>query len=678
MMKHNDSTWLAGASVLAVIACGAVALVEPARAAPGDSIKAGELVVEPPTLISLGFEWTVDGDANRNAAAALTYRRKGDTQWRTGLPLLRLQNERTAYANTLDYTAPNMFSGSLFDLAENTDYEIRLTLSDPDGAGGEVDRIVTARTRAEPQPFAGGRTFHVYPFDFKGERQQPAFSGLLAAYYMDSLGGDWSRASPPRVQPGDTVVVHAGVYKDFNRHSYSHEIDSRGTTCCGTPWDGTFFLTQGGTPERPIAIKAAGDGEVVFDGDGNNVLFNVMGADNIYFEGITFRNTNLAIEAGQKRIAGAQGLTVKRSHFTDVGVAVHSDWSGSKNFYIADNVINGRNDPNALAGWLRQWPWAARADFEQKRLMSSYYAISIYGSGHVVAYNRVTNFHDGIDHATYGMPDGYPDTPRDRMPVSIDFYNNDISNVHDNCFESDGAMRNIRIFRNRCFNTATGGMSPQPIFGGPVYFVRNVVYNAVYGPLKIQADPAGILVYQNTYIGEVAQLTPASNMHFRNNLIVGQNARGPVFAIDTHTPWSSSDYNGFFVNGGPIADTGKPAEYAFQWNSPPAGAAVDYKSPREMRRFKTLAEYSKATGQDTHSRAVDYSVFVKAAAPDFADPTHVYKPDDVDLRLAPRSKAIDAGVALPGITDGFAGKAPDLGAYELGAELPQYGPRPAR
>ena len=107
-----------------------------AAAAPGDSIKAGELVVEPPTLISLGFEWTVEGDANRNAAAAVAYRRKGETQWRTGLPLLRLQNERTAYANTLDYTAPNMFAGSLFDLAENTEYEVRLTLTRPRRRGG--------------------------------------------------------------------------------------------------------------------------------------------------------------------------------------------------------------------------------------------------------------------------------------------------------------------------------------------------------------------------------------------------------------------------------------------------------------------------------------------------------------------------------------------------------------
>jgi hypothetical protein len=47
----------------------------------------------------------------------------------------------------------------------------------------------------------------------------------------------------------------------------------------------------------------------------------------------------------------------------------------------------------------------------------------------------------------------------------------------------------------------------------------------------------------------------------------------------------------------------------------------------------------------------------------------------VDLRLAPRSRAVDAGVVLPGLTDGFAGRAPDLGAYEQGKELPHYGPR---
>jgi hypothetical protein len=39
----------------------------------------------------------------------------------------------------------------------------------------------------------------------------------------------------------------------------------------------------------------------------------------------------------------------------------------------------------------------------------------------------------------------------------------------------------------------------------------------------------------------------------------------------------------------------------------------------------------------------------------------------VDLRLREGSAAVDAGIELPGITDGFQGRAPDLGAYELGA-----------
>jgi hypothetical protein len=30
---------------------------------------------------------------------------------------------------------------------------------------------------------------------------------------------------------------------------------------------------------------------------------------------------------------------------------------------------------------------------------------------------------------------------------------------------------------------------------------------------------------------------------------------------------------------------------------------------------------------------------------------------------------------IPNVTDGYTGKAPDLGAYEFGAPVPHYGPR---
>src|SRR5262245_43105109 len=210
------------------------ALISSAHAAVENRTTTGEVIVEPPTLIALGFEWEIQGDDNRNAQVRVDYRKQGDAKWARGLDLLRLQKEEVYTRGALDYTSPNMFSGSLFDLTENTDYEVKLILTDPDGVSGETEKTLSVRTRAEPQPAKGGRVFHVYPPGFTGPKEQPAFSGLLEAYYMASLGGDWSRASPPRVQAGDTVLMHAGVYLSKHDH-YSHEINSKFTTCCGTP-----------------------------------------------------------------------------------------------------------------------------------------------------------------------------------------------------------------------------------------------------------------------------------------------------------------------------------------------------------------------------------------------------------------------------------------------------------
>jgi hypothetical protein len=661
---------------LLVLLLAGTALSTNVRAA--NSTIAGNLETDPPTLMALGFAWHIDGDDNRNAMVRVEYRRQGDAPWSKGMDLMRQQREEMFLRGAYQITLGNLFAGSVIDLQEDTPYEVRLTLTDPDGVTGEAMRNLLVRTRAEPKAATGGRVFHVYPPGFTGRREQPAFSGLLEAYYMASLGGDWSRASPPRVRAGDVIKMHAGLYLSKHDH-YSHEINSRFTTCCGTPWDGTYYLTQDGTADKPIAIVAAGDGEVIFDGDNNTVLFNLMGGDYQYFEGITFRNTGIAIEAGMKGIAGSRGLTVKHSRFVAVGTAVHSDWSGSRGFYIADNDMLGRESLDYVFTWYGIEPWVSRPDFAERGKMKSFYAVSIYGGGHVMAYNRVRGFHDGLDHATYGAPDDYPETPVDRLPAAIDIYNNDVSVMHDNCFETDGSVRNVRVLRNRCFNAVLGAMSPQPVFGGPVYFIRNVVYNAWWGPVKIHGESSGIFYLNNTYVGEFKQLQPTSNMHLRNNLIMGQGTTPRVFAVDSFTNYSSSDYNGFRPNPG--------VKENFAWNSPPfeeqrnfyparkAEGLTGQTAPLQQRSFATLADYAKATGQDRHSRIVDYDIFVHAAAPDFSDPTHVVAVDSIDLQLRKGAVAIDSGVAIPNITDGFLGRAPDLGAYEFGAPLPHYGPR---
>jgi hypothetical protein len=156
--------------------------------------------------------------------------------------------------------------------------------------------------------------------------------------------------------------------------------------------------------------------------------------------------------------------------------------------------------------------------------------------------------------------------------------------------------------------------------------------------------------------------------------MLGQNSSASVFSVNTNTNYTSSDYNGFRLN---------PGNESFQWNSPPFNVAIipaDGKGPVkiENRKFATLEAYQQATKQDQHSILVDYDVFMKVAkldAKDLATVQRLYKAEDLDFRLRPGSAAVDKGVAIPNVTDGFTGPAPDLGALEVGQPVPVYGPR---
>ncbi|MCZ2148521.1 MAG: hypothetical protein LC126_12175 [Bryobacterales bacterium] len=666
----------------------------------------GELVVDPPTLINLGFEWLIEGDDNRNAAVEVSYRKAGDSAWKQALPLLRLQGEQIYQPQgVFQVVTPNMFAGSILDLDPGTRYEARFVLSDPDGipgsgGGKSVTRTVTVSTRPEPKPYAGGRVFHVYHPDYKGPRQEPAFDAVMCAYNYYCGGGDTVTAGRPRVKPGDMILVHAGVYKYHPEYYGSvmkfpailndHSVNAT------TPFEGTYYLTAGGTPEKPIVIKAAGDGEVIFDGNGNFNLFNVKAANYNYFEGITIRNTDIAIWAGTQFIAGSKGLTVKHCRFENVNIGIFTNYSGSSNFYIADNYFHGRDDPNHLLGWNGAF-WAPFNGVDGQKfppVMASYTAVRLYGPGHVVAYNYIADFHDGVDIETYGNPDGshavdgpfYPPRDKwDRRPVSIDFYNNYMTNFHDNAFEIDGSMHNIRVMRNMILNSASHPFCNQPSLGGPTYWIRNIAYHAPGGSTRLTTGSAGVLFYNNTILTETSA-SLAGNVHWRNNLMLGENSAPAILAVNTTTNYSSSDYNGFRPNPG--------AEIAFQWNSPPWKVPADYGSLRragpfrgrppsnpafETRQFASLADYSQATQQDRHSITVDYGIFVNVPRLDAKDSSRVqklYKAEDLDFRLKPTSAAVDRGVVLPNITGKFSGEAPDLGALEVGQAPPHYGPRP--
>lgn len=615
-----------------------------------NKVQEGKFIVEPPTLENLGFEWYINGDDNRNATVKVEYRIAGSgKEWKKGMPLLRIGGEHIGRAG-IDYTTPHMFAGSILDVNSDTKYEARFTLEDPDGVEGEAVKLVNVSTRAEPKAARGGRVRHVYSQYYMGEKEEPNYPGLVSAYGGSrDTKGDWNVVAEDVVQPGDIIKIHGGLYQGvlLNYPDWNN-----------IPFDGTYFFTAKGTAERPIVIEAAGDGEVIFDGAGAAILFNVMATEHHIFQGLTFRNAGRVFDAGRKHLAGASDLTVRNCRFENVGEGIVTEYAGSKNFLIQDNIIIGRDDRYRLYGWAAHRegliPYGTH-------LLDSYYGIKVYGSGHVIANNSIAFFHDAIGISTYGTPE----KEQELKAVSIDIYNNDLHLMVDDFIEADGGVHNIRVMRNRGVNTAQSGISAQPVFGGPAYYIRNVLYNiAQGGALKIHGGVPGLIAYHNTFIAENNAGGGHPNSNYRNNLFLGADGPTIVAAFPYTTAYSVADYNGYRPNRG-----AESPENQYMWLSPKG----------EQEGFKTLSSLNKVSGLETHGIIVDYDIFENLQKPIQASkgdkPSPLYYAVDLNFKLNPKGKAVDAAVIIPNVNDSFTGKAPDLGALEVGKPAVIYGKR---
>ena len=567
----------------------------------------GRFVIDPPTLENLGFRWYIQGDSNRNASVAVSYRRHGEKTWKDALPMLRVHHE-VANQDYGPYRTGNLFAGSVLFLEPATQYEVRFIIQDPDG-GTPPPKIVTVATRGEPQAFKKGRTLHIYPKGFQGKRAEGSLEGLKAAF--------------DQLQPGDILLLHAGLYK------------------------GPYTLSRSGEPGKPIVLRGGIDGEAVLEGVGYKTdLLNLEKSDYIHFEDLTFRHAKTAIRGGRKKGPGISGLVVQRCKIEDVITGLLTYSENSTNWYIADNLITGINPT-----------WYPRPS---KTYMSpAHTGVNIYGRGHVVCYNRITRFSDSLAIANYGVPS----EDIEKQCVAIDFHNNDLSFAQDDCLETDYGCHNIRVYRNRCYNAHTG-LSVQPSYGGPIYLIRNELYSVTALTFKLHNYCTGLEIYHNTVCcarSGFQSFNRWQNGRFRNNLFLGgkdftepSGRTRKAYAVETGTitPYSSLDFNGYRRNG--------------------PGDLIHWYDGHRRANFPTLAEFTEATGHEQHGIMVDYDIFKKAGPPDFGV---TYEPRQYDLRLSPESIAVDRGCILPTVNDRYTGEAPDLGCYELGGTVPRYGPR---
>ena len=142
-----------------------------------------------------------------------------------------------------------------------------------------------------------------------------------------------------------------------------------------------------------------------------------------------------------------------------------------------------------------------------------------------------------------------------------------------------------------------------------------------------------------------------------------------ISAFPLATSYSTYDYNGYRPN--------LKTENNYLWVTPPAGQLQNYSVnvSTDGKAFSSLSSLAAETGLEKHGIEVDYDIFENLKAPDPAKPRTIYHAVDLNFMLNPKGKAVDAGVRLPTVNDDFTGKAPDLGALEVGKPEPVYGPR---
>ena len=291
----------------------------------------------------------------------------------------------------------------------------------------------------------------------------------------------------PQLRPGDEVLFHAGIHY--------------------TGLD-TLRVAARGTAAHPIVFR--GQQGATVDGEGGWAVFDLRDSAHLFFEGLSLRRAEYGIYAD-----GTSWLVVRQCHLEDVRTGIYSYSENSTNWYIADNTLVGRN-----VTW-----------YPRSRDSPSHTGINLYGRGHIVCHNRISGFWDGLAIANFGKPPHAPEM----QPVAIDFYRNEISQAVDDGLEVDYGCHNIRVFENRIYNVHAG-LSAQPTYGGPVYFVRNLVYNATALSLKLHNWCTGLEIYHNTLV------SPRQGFHsyprWQNTRLVQQPLFGgtTIRCRDWHAP----------------------------------------------------------------------------------------------------------------------------------------------
>ena len=551
---------------------------------------------------------------NFNESAKIDYRKKGETTYRQGHAFVRYDG--------------NHMATSLFGLGLNSSYEIKITLTNPDGTSGTNPYFTSVKTKKEyslPKPLK-----------------------IVNVSTQNQLNAAISRA-----KPGDEIRLAAGTYATGIQ----------------------IFGGKSGTASNPITITSQGTSKPIIKGTGDG---------GIQIEQVSyyvFNNLEVHNEQGDGiNIRGCHDIVIRRccvhdsrpGDYTNNIYIQHSEEASpayAGNHLIIDNKIG--DDVHATVDE-NQGPGQPNENVAGQ----SYFGIHVEfqpGAFITIRGNTVYGTVDGIH--CCGDEGGDPVLGPDDLNVlntwrdqNLDLYDNVIYNVKDDAIECDGHMVNGRIFRNR-LGKCENAFSVAPFYPGPLFVLRNYIHGFHQGCLKQNTGVSGItrkvLFYHNTIMEKTRAASPhcdCENCLYRGEPALQQDfvyknnifyARGRVYEGDMYTE-DNYHKNDLFDYNLMYSTRQTDKTIAYKW-------VCDYDDPLNNTRYKNLSAFRSAVKQETNGK--------------WGDPklqTNLLKgyPKNsklLDLRIKSGSPAIDSGVLIPGINDKYYGSAPDMGAYETGS-----------
>jgi len=613
------------------------------------------------TFHAAGVTAIVAGDADGDASAALEWRRAGAPDFRAGHPLVRV--------------TPAAFAGSLFFLDPGASWEVRVTLSDPDGVTGQptLSTLVATRSPLLAEPTL--RTLYVAPPPLGDDGHPGTDPGAPLATIQ---------AAADLAQPGDLVSIAPGVYRESvtvpASGSAAQPVVFRGSAP-GAILDGadaalaagvTWAAQGGGVYARsPLGfatghvttelgrlfrydnlsdlqgLPAGPPGGFWFDGTALRVKLSDASSpathqmhvarleNGFYLDG----RSHVRIENLEIRHYGAgdygKGVYLRYSSDCAVrGCAIHEVgaagvWvKGGERHLIEGNTFADTSIPD----W--DWNWTKGSSAENNGVTFT----DDVGRGHVVRRNVFQGTFNGIG------PCGSDAPPDGDVTTETDVYENLFLDHNDDALEPEGYCANVRMWDNR-IERVHMAFAVAPAAPGPSWIVRNVAFDVgatrtsqldgyLASALKINSgypEPVGpLFLYQNSFY------TTAADTAAMTLLNPGES----TYVVARNNLFAGTDEALYKVN---------PVALDWDWNDlwrATAGRLVYWQGTS----YATLAAFQAGTGLEPNGTS---------AAPLLTDP------GAGDFTPLAASPLVDRGVEIPGINDRRAASdPPDIGAVE--------------